>query len=157
MLLCALIIQCLSLGANSQGPGNGIAKTTHASSQPLIGLEFMLRYLPTTVAEDSCYANYCTPGSFPGNFFCRGTTLTHLSADGEKWQGRAQIVQPFTGMIERNCRLYSSYGAYSSAPFTTVNIVKAQSQGVDCGYYSGYSFDTAGATLLYTAFAHNQV
>jgi hypothetical protein len=33
----------------AQGMGNGVAKGTYASSNPTPGLEFLLKYLPTTV------------------------------------------------------------------------------------------------------------
>merc|ERR1711907_859106 len=103
------------------------------SSDPLTGLEFMLRHFPTTTAEDSCYGNYCYAGEGP---------------DGEKWQGRAQLVQPFTGMIKRNCQLYSSYGASSSSSGAT-NMVAPKTKGYDCSYYQGYAFNTQGATPMY--------
>jgi len=126
--------------ASAQGPGDGIAKATYTSSDPVKGLNFMLKYLPTTVAEDSCSSNYCKPGSFP---------------DGEKWQGRAQLIQPFTGMIERNCQLYSAASTYT-ATTGAVNIVAATSKGENCGYYSGYAFNTDTAKLIHAAYAHNQ-
>jgi len=124
----------------AQGPGNGVAKGTYASSNPVVGLEWMLKYLPTTAAEDSCSSNYCKAGSFP---------------DGEKWQGRAQLVQPFTGMITRNCQLFSKFSTYKAVS-GAVNLVAATSKGSDCGYYQGYAFDTTTATPIHATFAHNQ-
>ena len=99
----------------------------------------MLKYLPTTVAEDSCSSNYCLPGSFP---------------DDEKYQGRAQLVQPWTGLSKRSCQLWSATGSYTANAGAT-NIMAASSKGVDCGYYSGYAFDSSSATALHTTFAHN--
>jgi len=122
----------------AQGPGNGVSKTTHTSSKPLVGLEFMLKYLPTSVAEDSCSSNYCKKGSFP---------------DGEKYQGRAQLVTPFSGMVKRNCQLYSAYGGYTQDS-TATNLVAATTAGDQCGTYAGYSFNAADATSLHATFAH---
>ena len=78
--------------AQAQGPGNGIAKTTYAASDPFPGLAFNLKYFPTTAAIDSCSGNYCKAGSFP---------------DGEKSQGRAQLVDKGF-YTQRNCALYSA-------------------------------------------------
>merc|ERR1719502_102394 len=139
-IYAAALAALLVASTLAQGPGDGVAKATYASSDPTTGLAWMLKYLPTTAAEDSCYSNYCPPNQPP---------------DGEKWQGRAQLVQPFTGMIVRNCQLWSKFSTYKQQQ-GAVNVVAATSKGYDCSYYSGYAFDATTAVPLHATFAHNQ-
>ena len=115
----------------AQGPGDGVAKTTYACYDVKPGLEFMLKYLPTTAAIDSCDGNYC----------------------GYSAQGRCQLVEPgyFT---EKNCALYSAVGGTSAA--TSIAAITApDAQGDDCTYQVGYSFDSADAELMWETFAHS--
>ena len=99
----------------AQGPGNGIAKTTYAASDPFPGLAFNLKYFPTTAAIDSCSGNYCKAGSFP---------------DGEKSQGRAQLIDKGF-YTQRNCALYSAASG-STTDSAVTNMVAPTSQGGDC-------------------------
>jgi hypothetical protein len=119
---------------------NGIAKTTYATSAgsngQIPGLQFMLKYLPTTAAIDSCNGNYCTTGSFP---------------DGEKSQGRAQLIDPGF-YTQRNCAMFSATDGYTTDSAVT-NMHAPSSLGGDCSYYSGYKYTVSSATVLYTAFA----
>ena len=86
----------LALIALAQGPGDGVSKTTYASSDPFTGLAFMMKYLPTTAAIDSCHGNTCTK----------------YNMMGQKDQGRAQLVD--AGFYKaKNCKLYSKIGGTS--------------------------------------------
>ncbi|KAH8050204.1 hypothetical protein JL721_11465 [Aureococcus anophagefferens] len=73
MFIRATVASALLAFADAQGMGDGLAKSTYASSDPLPGLEFMLKYLPVTVAIDSCPSNVCKEGA--------------RSPDGAKTQG----------------------------------------------------------------------
>ncbi|KAH8061593.1 hypothetical protein JL721_8820 [Aureococcus anophagefferens] len=123
MFIRATVASALLAFADAQGMGDGLAKSTYASSDPLPGLEFMLKYLPVTVAIDSCPSN-------------------------AKTQGRAQLVEP--GFIyDRNCHMYSSVG--DAAPSTSAKeptaLTYAGTPGDDCAYTTGSAFDdseTAG-------------
>ena len=42
------------------GPGNGVAKSTYAASDPISGFEFMAKYLPVEEANDDCTGQVCT-------------------------------------------------------------------------------------------------
>ena len=50
--------------ANAQAPGQGISKTTYACENPLPGLDFMLKYFPTTRPGDECSGDVCDCGDW---------------------------------------------------------------------------------------------
>jgi len=52
-----LIILSLAAVISSQGPGNGISKSTWAASDPSTCLTFNLKYLAVENADDSCANN----------------------------------------------------------------------------------------------------
>lgn len=125
-------------GAIAQGPGNGVSKTTYASSQPEVGLAFVLKYLPTTCAEDSCNANYCPAGTGP-----TGVTV----------QGRSQLVLPEYVPSAPNCVLFSATGATSSKSGASAITVPTQ-KGSDCTFAQDSYFAEASSTKMYGTFAH---
>lgn len=126
----------LLLNLLAQGPGNGVSKTTYAAGSPLAGLEFMLKYLPTTAAIDSCVGNQCTAASFLG----------------ETTQGRAQLVEA-RSLAARSCKLYSKVGGTSVSAFTAVSAPLFK--GADCKYAVDSSFSAAESMPMFAAFAHD--
>jgi len=130
------MIYALLSATVAQGPGNGIAKTTYAASNPFPGLAFNLKYFPTTAAIDSCSGNYCASGSF--------------SPDGEKAQGRAQLVNSASLYTERNCALYTSASGSTSDSVTT-SMTAPTSLGSDCSYVSSSKYSSA--SLMHVVFA----
>ena len=103
----------------------------------------MLKYLPVTVAIDSCPSNVCKEGV--------------PSPDGAKTQGRAQLVEP--GFIyDRNCHMYSSVG--DAAPSTSAKeptaLTYAGTPGDDCAYTTGSAFDdsSSGDVKMYATYAN---
>ena len=50
-IYAAALAALLVASTLAQGPGDGVAKATYASSDPTTGLAWMLKYLPTTAAE----------------------------------------------------------------------------------------------------------
>lgn len=58
VLAAALLARAL-LGVGGQSTGSGISKSTYAASDPVAGMEFLLEYLPVTVASDECSNNEC--------------------------------------------------------------------------------------------------
>ena len=103
----------------------------------------MLKYLPVTVAIDSCPSNVCKEGV--------------PSPDGAKTQGRAQLVEP--GFIyDRNCHMYSSVGdaAPSASAKEPTALTYAGTPGDDCAYTTGSAFDdsSSGDVAMYATYAN---
>jgi hypothetical protein len=109
-------------------------KSTIASSDPLGGLAFSLKYLPVTVAEDN------------GD----GDINPHWGT--QVWvQGRSSALLNGS-YTERNCQLFSSKGQLASA--TKYQSMASNGLGKDCSYSNGTKY-TSG-TELHAVFAYNR-
>lgn len=94
-------------------------------------LEFALKYLPVTVAEDNGKGNMM---------------------GGDDVQGRVQVLEP-NEYTERNCQLFSSLGQLSTASKYTS--MTGNGLGKDCTYSKGKQY--GGGTKQHMVFAFNQV
>lgn len=123
---CAVVIFLCSLPAVPAPPG----KSTVAASDPLDSMAFLLKYLPTTPAEDEGTGN---------------------AMMGDQVQGRVQVLNP-KSYTERNCQLFSKAGSLSSgSKYTSMT---ANGQGKACTYSTGKQYE--GGAELHKVFAYNK-
>jgi len=111
--------------AFAQPPGKNTIPTSHA----MTNLEFMLKYLPVTVAEDNGAGN-----------------VAHGSTNG-----RVQTLQE-NSYTERNCQLYSSAGSTTSS--SSYVSMTQNGLGESCSYSSGKQYGSGSE--MHMTFAHNE-
>jgi len=111
--------------AFAQPPGKNTIPTSHA----MTNLEFMLKYLPVTVAEDNGAGN-----------------VAHGSTNG-----RVQTLQE-NSYTERNCQLYSSAGSTTSS--SSYVSMTQNGLGESCSYSSGKQYGSGSE--MHMTFAYNE-
>ena len=60
----ALCVAGLLVGTTGQAPGDGISKSTYASSSPISGMNFLLQYFPMVRPGDECTNDVCDCGDW---------------------------------------------------------------------------------------------
>jgi len=125
-MLFAGVFATLAVGVQSV-PG----KSTIATDDAMVNLEFVLKYLPVTVAEDNGVGN-----------------------EGHgAIQARVQALQN-TSYTTPNCQLYSSSTLLSSTASASESMTP-NGLGKACSYSSGKSYGSTGT--LWKVFAYNKV
>jgi len=119
--LCASLAPCAFGGP----PGKNTIPTSHA----MTNLEFMLKYLPVTVAEDNGAGN-----------------VNHGATNG-----RVQTLLE-NSYTERNCQLYSADGSTSSS--SSYVSMTQNGLGNACSYKSGKKYGSGNA--MHKVFANNK-
>lgn len=109
-------------------------KSTIAASDPLRGLAFALKYLPVNVAEDNGDGDIDTIG------------------DSQLWvQGRSSVLLNGS-YTERNCQLFSSLGAVTSAE--KYQSMTSRGLGKNCHYSNNTKYSSGSE--LHSVFAYNK-
>lgn len=121
---CVVLASLVS--AASAVPG----KSTIATDDAMTNLEFLLRYLPVTVAEDNGVGN-----------------VGHGAI-----QSRVQVLQN-TSYTAPNCQLYSAKGNPSSS--SSMESMTPNGLGKACSYLSGQTFGES--STMWKVFANNKV
>jgi hypothetical protein len=124
-MLTSTVFATLAVAAQAV-PG----KSTIATDDAMVNLEFVLKYLPVTVAEDNGVGNVG-----------HGAT-----------QGRVQALQN-SSYTAPNCQLYSSTTALSTA--SASESMTPNGLGKACSYSSGKSYGSTNA--LWKVYANNKV
>lgn len=125
MKFSSAVLFATAVAQDNGPPGKNTIPTSHA----MTNMEFMLKYLPVTVAEDNGAGN-----------------VAHGSTNG-----RVQTVIE-NSYTERNCQLHSAAGSTSSS--SSYVAMTQNGLGKACSYTSGKKYGSGNA--LHKVFANNE-
>ena len=143
----AALVLLLAWQGLSQGPLNGIAKSTVAAeTDPLGGLAFMQRYLGAVPTGDSCSANVC--GCHTGD--------SEAPAPWTIVQGRAQLViSQRDGSQPGKCILRTRADRVKHLASAQVAVIPSGTPGVDCSYTPSAEVPPATGDKGYVVNSHS--